>query len=67
MEFPFIPGSRRWWNLADSLSLSMMIIALVDGSRALGNLSSMIRVGRVLRLARWDSFFFARSLSIEET
>lgn len=45
----------------------MMIIALVEGSRALGNLSSMIRVGRVLRLARWDSKFRFSRCPLGET
>ena len=48
----FSAGSRRWWNLVDSLSLSMLLAALLEGSRSLGNLSAMIRVGRIMRLAR---------------
>ena len=48
----FCTGSRRWWNLLDSLSLTFLVIAQVEGSRALGNISAFIRMGRMLRLAR---------------
>ncbi|CAK8998889.1 unnamed protein product [Durusdinium trenchii] len=48
----FFMGSRRWWNLLDTLSLTMLIVALLEGSRTLGNLSAFVRVGRILRLAR---------------
>ena len=51
-DLKILAGSRRWWNLVDSLSLSMLLAALLEGSRSLGNLSAMIRVGRIMRLAR---------------
>ena len=36
----------------DALSLSMLFVALLEGSRALGNFAAFIRIGRVMRLAR---------------
>ena len=48
----FCSSSRRWWNLADSLSLIIMLAAYLDGRRLLGNVAAFVRVARVLRLAR---------------
>jgi len=48
-----VAGSRRWWNLVDSVSLSLLLIALAERSRTLGNFVAMQRVGRLLRLPRF--------------
>ena len=48
----FFSSSRKWWNVADSLSLIIMLVALLDGRRLLGNVAAFVRVARVVRLAR---------------
>lgn len=48
----FATGSRRWWNLVDSVSLSLLLFALIERSRTLGNFVAMQRVGRLMRLPR---------------
>jgi hypothetical protein len=48
-----VAGSRRWWNLVDSVSLSLLLFALIERSRTLGNFVAMQRVGRLMRLPRF--------------
>ncbi|CAE7691220.1 CACNA1F [Symbiodinium sp. CCMP2592] len=49
----FITGKRRWWNLLDTLAVSLMVLRfLIATSELLGTLSTALRIVRMVRVFR---------------